>query len=41
MENIIEKITENTRDLVNQFLIDNWCSTDISIRGEIKAMQVY
>ena len=35
MLNRIEKITEETRALVNQFLIDNWFSTDISIRGEI------
>lgn len=31
----IERISNETRDLVNQFLIDNWFSTDISIRGEI------
>ena len=31
----IERISNETRNLVNQFLIDNWFSTDISIRGEI------
>lgn len=31
----IERISNETRNLVNQFLIDNWYSTDISIRGEI------
>lgn len=31
----IDIITDKTRRLVNQFLIDNWFSTDISIRGEI------
>lgn len=31
----IERISDETRDLVNQFFIDNWFSTDMSIRGEI------
>ena len=31
----IEKISNETRNLVNQFLIDNWFSTDLSVRGEI------
>ena len=31
----IKKITEKTRGLVNQFLIENWYSTDMLIRGEI------
>lgn len=31
----IEKISNETRNLVNQFFIDNWFSTDMSIRGEI------
>lgn len=31
----IERITNDTRELVNQFFIDNWYSTDMSIRGEI------
>lgn len=31
----IEKISDETRNLVNQFFIDNWFSTDMSIRGEI------
>ena len=31
----IERISNETRELVNQFFIDNWFSTDISIRGEI------
>ena len=35
MEDKIERITEKNRNLVNHFLIDNWFSTDISIRGEI------
>lgn len=35
MEDKIERITEKNRNLVNYFLIDNWFSTDISIRGEI------
>ena len=35
MINKIERITEKTRNLVNQFFIDNWFSTDISLRGEI------
>ena len=35
MINKIERISNETRDLVNQFFIDNWFSTDMSIRGEI------
>ena len=35
MINKIEKITEQTREKVNQFFIDNWYSTDMSIRGQI------
>lgn len=35
MKDKIERITEKNRNLVNYFLIDNWFSTDISIRGEI------
>ena len=35
MVNNIEKISKETRNLVNQFFIDNWYSTDISIRGQI------
>lgn len=35
MTDRIEKITNETRSLVNQFLIDNWFSTDISVRGKI------
>ena len=35
MENKIESINEDNRNLVNQFLIDNWFSTDLSVRGEI------
>lgn len=35
MEDKIERITEKNRNLVNHFLIDNWFSTNISIRGEI------
>lgn len=31
----IEKITDKTRELVNQFFLENWYSTDMSIRGEI------
>lgn len=31
----IERISNETRGLVNQFFIDNWFSTDMSIRGEI------
>ena len=31
----IERISNETRDLVNQFFFDNWFSTDMSIRGEI------
>lgn len=31
----IERISNKTRELVNQFFIDNWFSTDMSIRGEI------
>ena len=35
MINNIERITEKTRNIVNQFFIDNWFSTDMSIRGKI------
>lgn len=35
MINKIEKITEKNRNLLNQFFIENWYSTDISVRGEI------
>ncbi len=31
----IEKITDKTRVLVNNFFIKNWFSTNMSIRGEI------
>lgn len=31
----VEKISSITRNLVNQFFIDNWFSTDMSVRGEI------
>ena len=31
----IERITYKTRKLVNQFFIENWYSTNMSIRGEI------
>ena len=31
----IERISDKTRNLVNQFFIDNWYSTDMSIRGKI------
>lgn len=31
----IERISNETRNLVNQFFIDNWFSTDMSLRGEI------
>lgn len=31
----IERITYKTRELVNQFFIENWYSTNMSIRGEI------
>ena len=31
----IEKISNETRSLVNQFFIDNWFSTDMSLRGKI------
>ena len=31
----VEKISNETRNLVNQFFIDNWFSTDMSVRGEI------
>lgn len=31
----IERISNEKRALVNQFFIDNWFSTDMSIRGEI------
>ena len=33
--NEIERITYNTRELVNQFFIDNWFSTDMCIRGQV------
>ena len=35
MINKIEKITEKTRELANKFFIENWYSTDMSVRGEI------
>lgn len=35
MINKIERISNKTRNLVNQLFIDNWFSTDMSIRGEI------
>ena len=35
MINKIERITYNTRELVNQFFIDNWFSTDMCIRGQV------
>ena len=35
MINKIEKITERTRELANKFFIENWYSTDMSVRGEI------
>ena len=31
----IERISNDTRNMVNQFFIENWFSTDMSIRGEI------
>ena len=31
----IERISAETRNLVNQFFIENWFSTDMSVRGEI------
>ena len=31
----IERISNDTRNMVNQFFIDNWFSTDMSIIGEI------
>ncbi len=31
----IERISDETRPLVNQFFIDNWFSTDMSLRGKI------
>lgn len=31
----IERISNETRNLVNQFFIDNWYSTDMSLRGKI------
>ena len=31
----IERISNETRNLVNKFFIDNWFSTDMSLRGEI------
>lgn len=35
MINRIERISNETRNIVNQFFIDNWFSTDMSIRGKI------
>ena len=35
MINKIEKITEKTRELVNIFFVQNWYSTDMSVRGKI------
>ena len=35
MINNIEKISNETRNMVNKFFIDNWYSTDMSIRGKI------
>ena len=35
MINNIEKISNETRNLVNHFFIDNWYSTDMSLRGKI------
>ena len=35
MINRIERISKETRNIVNQFFIDNWFSTDMNIRGEI------
>lgn len=35
MINRIERISNETRNMVNQFFIDNWFSTDMNIRGEI------
>ena len=35
MINKIEKITEKTRELVNNFFVQNWYSTDMSVRGKI------
>lgn len=35
MINRIERISNETRNIVNQFFIDNWFSTDMNIRGEI------
>lgn len=35
IETKIEKILKGTRDLVNKFFVENWYSTDMSIRGEI------
>ena len=31
----IKTITNETRNLVNEFLIDNWFSTDMIIRGQV------
>ena len=31
----MERITNETRELVNKFFMENWFSTDMSIRGEI------
>lgn len=33
--NKIERISDKTRNLVNEFFIENWFSTDMSLRGEI------
>ena len=35
MDYKIEEITEINRELVNNFFIENWFSTEMSIRGEI------
>ncbi len=35
MINNIERISSKTRNIVNQFFIDNWFSTDMSVRGKI------
>ena len=32
---IIERISNSTRQLVNEFFINNWYSTEISVRGEV------
>ena len=33
--NKIERISDKTRNLVNEFFMENWFSTDMSLRGEI------